>query len=75
MSLLEEEQQEMMLALCLTGFCSAEAGKNSIHITTQNHLYVMDCVLRTVSEEECSLPKGRLFVLLCSSQASMLLQV
>ena len=32
MSLLEQEQeqqQDMTLALCLTGFCSAEAGKNS----------------------------------------------
>ena len=28
MSLLEQQEQEMMLALCLTGFCSAEAGKN-----------------------------------------------
>ena len=27
MSLLEEEQQEMTLTLCLTGFCSVEAGK------------------------------------------------
>ena len=28
-SLEEEQQQEMMLTLCLTGFCSAEAGKKS----------------------------------------------
>ena len=30
MSLLEQEEQEeqMTLTLCLTGFCSAEAGKN-----------------------------------------------
>ena len=28
MSLLEQQEEEMMLTLCLTGFCSAEAGKN-----------------------------------------------
>ena len=36
MSLLEQEEQEeqMTLTLCLTGFCSAEAGKKSITFWT-----------------------------------------
>ena len=25
-----EQEQEMMLALCITGFCFAEAGKNAM---------------------------------------------
>ena len=29
MSSLEQQQQEMMLALCITGFCFAEAGKKN----------------------------------------------
>ena len=30
MSSLEQQEEEMMLALCITGFCFAEAGKNRV---------------------------------------------